>query len=223
MPEIVLPLFPLPDVVHFPGTELPLHIFEPRYRQLVAELLEAPAAERRIGMIFVHRDRESGEAGLVEPGCAGLLVAHEPLEEGRSNIVLAGEFRFVVERELPGKPYRRALVRMLDDEVPLLQAERAEELSREISGLAVAVARESGDRFPVDLAGLAGLGRPERLQALTNRLAAGLDLPVLRKQSLLAEPPLERAEQVAGILRSRMKVLSSLRPYRHLAAAAEHN
>jgi uncharacterized protein len=223
MPEIVLPLFPLPDVVHFPGTHLPLHIFEPRYRQLVAELLERPAEERRIGMIFVHRDRASGETGLVEPGCAGLLVAHEALEEGRSNIVLAGEFRFVVERELPGKPYRRALVRALDDDVPLLQAERAEELSREISGLAVAVARESGDRFPVDLAALAGLGRPERLQALTNRLAADLDLPVLRKQSLLAEPPLERAEQVAGILRSRMKVLSSLRPYRHLAAAAEHN
>jgi Lon protease-like protein len=223
MPEILLPLFPLPNVVHFPGTELPLHIFEPRYRQLVAELLERPEEERRIGMIFVHRDPDTGDVGLVEPGCAGRLVAHEPLDEGRSNIVLEGEFRFVVEREIEGRPYRRALVRVLDDQVPLLQAERAEQLAREISDLAAAVAHESGDRFPVDLGTLAGLGRPERLLALTNRLAAGLDLPALRKQSLLAEAPLERAEQVAGILRSRMKVLTSLRPYRHLAAAAERN
>jgi len=62
------------------------------------------------------------------------------------------------------------------------------------------------------------MGRPGHLVPLTNRLAAGLDLPPLRKQMLLAEAPLARAEEIAGILRSRLKLLASLRPFRHLGA-----
>lgn len=217
MAPLLLPLFPLPNVVHFPGTALPLHVFEPRYRQLVADLLERPEAERRIGMILVARDEESGAAELLEPGCAGRLVAHEPLEDGRSNIVLMGEFRFALEREVPGEPYRRALVRPLADEVARIDWERAEQLERELVRLTGAVAAASGAAWPIDLAELAGLGRPGELLALVNRLAAGLDLPSLRKQALLAEPALERAEQVAGILRSRLKLLSTLAPFRQAA------
>ena len=223
MSEIALPIFPLPGVVHFPGTELPLHIFEPRYREMVAELLTMPEAERRVGMIFVGQDPESGAAQLVEPGCAGRLVAHEPLADGRSNIVLRGEFRFVLGRDLPGRSYRRAYVTPLDDRVAAIDADAADALEREVVDLAVAVARESGPRAPFDVAGLAGLGRPGRLVRLVNRLAADLDLPAERKQSLLAEPPLARASEIAGILRSRVKVLTSLRPYRHLSAAAGEN
>jgi Lon protease-like protein len=221
--EIVLPIFPLPDVVHFPGTDLPLHIFEPRYRQMVDELLTLPEAERRVGMILAGRDPESGSPRLVEPGCAGRLVEHRPLEDGRSNIVLRGEFRFVLERDLPGKPYRRALVTPLEDGVAAIDADAADALERELVDLAVAVARESGPRTPFDVAGLAGLGRPGRLVGLVNRLAADLDLPVERKQMLLAEAPLGRAAEIAGILRSRMKLLTSLKPYRHLAGAAREN
>lgn len=217
MEPLLLPLFPLPDIVHFPGTALPLHVFEPRYRKLVADLLERPEVERRIGMILVARDVETGAAELLEPGCAGRLTAHEPLEDGRSNIVLMGEFRFALEREVPGEPYRRALVRPLADEVARIDWERAERLERELVRLTGAVAAASGDAWPIDLAELAGRGRPGQLLALVNRLAAGLDLPSLRKQTLLAEPPLGRAEQLAGILRSRLKLLTTLAPFRQPA------
>lgn len=215
---MLLPLFPLPNVVHFPGTTLPLHVFEPRYRQLVGDLLERPEGERLVGMILIAQDEETGEPELLEPGCAGHLVAHVPLEDGRSNIVLEGDFRFTLERELPGKPYRRALVRPLAEELPHIEWERAGELEREIVRLVGQVAAASGAGWPIDLGELAGLGRPGALPQLVNRLAAGLDLPALRKQTLLAEAPLGRAEQVAAILRSRLKLLSTLAPFRQPAA-----
>ena len=223
MPELVLPLFPLPGVVHFPGTRLPLHVFEPRYREMVAELLALPAAERRVGMILVAADPATGAAGFHEPGCAGRLVEHEPLADGRSNIVLEGEFRFEVEELLDGRPWRRASVRPLEERVPAAEHERTARLEDELPGLVAAVAAASGAAFPLDLGALAGLARPGALAPFVNRLAAGLDLPALRKQALLAEPPLERAEQIAGILRSRLKLLGYLAPFRHLAGAARSN
>jgi Lon protease-like protein len=214
MEPLLLPLFPLPDVVHFPGTALPLHVFEPRYRRMVEDLLERPEPERRVGMILTARDEETGVPELLEPGCAGRLVSHEALDDGRSNIVLLGEFRFTLDRELPGKPYRRALVHPLAEEVRRIDWERADRLERELVRLIAEVATATGAGWPLDLAELAGLGRPGELPALVNRLAAGIDLPALRKQTLLAEPPLERAEQLAGILRSRLKLLTTLAPFR---------
>ncbi len=219
---MLLPLFPLPDIVHFPGTRLPLHIFEPRYRTLIADLLELPAEQRRIGMILEASALESGTAELVEPGCAGRLVGYEALEDGRSNVILQGEFRFLVERELEPLPYRRAIVQPLRDELPLIEAERAERLHAQITRLAAALVRADPDGSTIDLADLAGLGA-SRLALLTNRLAARLDLPALRKQMLLAQPALERAGEVAGILRSRLQLLRSLAPFRHLANRPELN
>lgn len=220
---MLLPLFPLPSVVLFPGARLPLHIFEPRYRRMVADLLARPEEERRIGMIFVAGGRD-GEAELLEPGCAGRLVAHEALDDGRSNIVLQGEFRFAVDREVEGRPYRRALVRPLPDRVPPEEAGAGETLRGELLRLAIAVHGASGSASPYRLDEL--VPRPDEpppLAALTNRLAAALDLPPARKQSLLAEPVLARGEEVAGILRSRLYLFETLAPFRHLAARPEAN
>jgi uncharacterized protein len=219
---VLLPIFPLPNVVLFPDTLLPLHIFEPRYRQLVTDLLARPAAERLVGMILAARS-PSGALDLLEPGCVGRLVGHEPLDDGRSNIVLAGEARFDIAREIDGKPYRQAFVEPLADEIPLVAAERAESAHAELLALAAAVVSAGGGASPLDLASLGGLGAPSRLAALANRIAAQLDLPVERKQTLLAAPPLARAEELAGILRSRVQLLRSLAPFRHLAENPERN
>jgi len=218
---VLLPLFPLPNVVHFPGTRLPLHIFEPRYRRMVAELLELPAEERRVGMILVARDEETRGIEMLEPGTAGRLVEHEALPDGRSNIVLQGEFRFAIDHEVEGRPYRRAVVRPLADGTPLEHEEEAAELQRRILDLALPVALECVDRCGFAPSDLAGLGEPRRLALLVNRLAASLDLPPLRKQALLAEPLVARAASVAGILRSRVSVLEALRPYRATAGHPE--
>jgi Lon protease-like protein len=218
---VLLPLFPLPNVVHFPGASLPLHVFEPRYRELVTDLLDRPEAERRVGMVLAARDAESGEVELLEPGTAGRLIGHEPLADGRSDIVLLGEFRFAIEREVEGKPYRQAFVRRLADEAPAIAADEIERLRAELLDAAVPVARETAERCGFSLEELAALARPERFPLLVNRLAAALDLPPLRKQMLLAEPLLERAASLAGVLRSRARVLEALRPFRHLADAPD--
>lgn len=105
----VLPLFPLPNVVLFPGLPLPLHIFEPRYCALVRDLLEKD--DRLIGMALLRGDwRESyfERPEIFSVGCGGRVVNVESLPNGRYNILVQGLREFRVEREIDGRAYRRA-------------------------------------------------------------------------------------------------------------------
>ena len=90
-----LSIFPLPGVVLYPGLQLPLHIFEPRYRALVSDAL---ARDRRIAMIQ-PQGREEG-APLFQVGCVGKIGQFEALDDGRYNLVLEGEARFRILREI---------------------------------------------------------------------------------------------------------------------------
>lgn len=218
---MLLPLFPLPDVVLFPGARLPLHIFEPRYRKMISDLLTRAPDERDVGMILALADDDGG-VDLVEPGCAGRLVAHEALPDGRSNIVLEGRYRFSIEQEVEGQPYRQAEVSPLEDRVPLIDAERADELRSDLLSLASRLV-EQAPEGEVDRATVRELEGLDDLPTLVNRLAATLQLPALRKQTLLAESVLARVGEVTGILRSRVRLLRSLAPYRHLAERASLN
>ncbi|QPC98920.1 LON peptidase substrate-binding domain-containing protein [Qipengyuania soli] len=106
-----LSIFPLPGAILFPGLQLPLHIFEPRYRELVGHAL---AKDRLIGMIQPQRSREG--APLYEIGCVGRIGDVEALEDGRYNIVLDGEARFRVIRELEVKtPFRQVEAEIIED------------------------------------------------------------------------------------------------------------
>jgi Lon protease-like protein len=103
-------LFPLPNVVLLPETTIPLHVFEPRYRRMLADALDS---DRLIGMQLLKADGSGDERRpAVEPiGCAGEVVHHEPLEDGRSNILLRGVFRYRIEAEREtDTPYRLAEV-----------------------------------------------------------------------------------------------------------------
>ncbi len=106
----VIPIFPLPNVVLFPGVFLPLHIFEPRYRAMVRDAL---AGDRIIGMALLQpgwdHDYE-GRPAVYPVGCSGLITHADRLSDGRYNIVLQGveKFRIVEEQESP--EYRRASV-----------------------------------------------------------------------------------------------------------------
>ena len=92
----MLPLFPLTTVL-FPGAPMPLHIFEPRYRQMLADCLEG---DRRFGLV----PGEAAEAGAV--GCIAHIRVAQPLADGRSNIVVVGEKRFrLLELEATEHPY----------------------------------------------------------------------------------------------------------------------
>ena len=116
-----IPLFPLPGVVLLPGALLPLHIFEPRYRAMVADALEG---EKMIGMAMIRPGWElRGPTPEICPvGGAGSIVDAESLADGRYNIVLQGEFRYRVLQESPPSPYRVAEVEELAS-VPFASAE----------------------------------------------------------------------------------------------------
>jgi Lon protease-like protein len=100
-PEI--PIFPLPNVVLFPSTLLPLHIFEPRYRAMVADALEG---ERLIGMVMLRPGWEAHyeQSPEVFPvGCAGFITHADRLPDGRYNIMLRGLEKFRIETERPAR------------------------------------------------------------------------------------------------------------------------
>ncbi|WP_423141193.1 LON peptidase substrate-binding domain-containing protein [Parablastomonas sp. CN1-191] len=111
-------LFPLSGALLYPGLALPLHIFEPRYRALVSDAL---ARDRRIGMIQPRMSpaRAGAEDGdpLYAVGCLGKIGEVEALEDGRFNIVLEGEARFRVLRELDvTTPFRQVEAELLTDD-----------------------------------------------------------------------------------------------------------
>ncbi|MGH7479089.1 MAG: LON peptidase substrate-binding domain-containing protein, partial [Candidatus Methylomirabilales bacterium] len=114
-----IPIFPLPSVVFFPHTLLPLHIFEARYRQMLADCL---AGDRRLAMVLLRPGWEAeyyGHPAVYSVAGAGEIVASEGLPDGRSNILLKGLGRIMIESEVPSpKPYRIARASGLDDVYP---------------------------------------------------------------------------------------------------------
>jgi Lon protease-like protein len=166
-----LPLFPL-NLVLFPGEPLPLHIFEPRYRELLADCL---AGDQRFGITAAI---PPGPGAL---GSVARIRAAQPLGDGRSNIVVLGERRFAVRALLPeDRPYVVAAVDEFDDQpgtAPLPQ-ERAQlqELAEEYRG-ALGVLADNPDE-EADWA--------EQTEAFTFQVAALTGLELEAKARLLA-------------------------------------
>jgi hypothetical protein len=102
-----IPLFPLPDTVLLPHAVLPLHIFEPRYRQMVSEALDGPG-QIAIGTLFeTHQDTEDGTATLRGAVCVGQIIQHDALPDGRYNILLHGVCRAAIAELLEPEGERR--------------------------------------------------------------------------------------------------------------------
>lgn len=106
-----LPLFPLPEVVLFPGRSLPLHIFEFRYRIMINTILES---DRRFGVLLWDPNR--GKAADI--GCCAEVVRHERLPDDRIMILSLGQQRFRVLDYIREKPYRVGLVEWIEDAPP---------------------------------------------------------------------------------------------------------
>lgn len=104
-------IFPLPGVILFPGLQLPLHIFEPRYCALVTDAL---ARDRRIGMIQPQRADDGSP--LFQIGCLGRIGEVEALDDGHFNILLEGEARFRKLRELDvSTPFRQIEAELMEE------------------------------------------------------------------------------------------------------------
>ena len=199
----LLPLFPLPNVVLFPNVFLPLHIFEPRYREMVADAL---ASDRLIGMVLLRpgwdQDYE-GRPPIYSVGCSGLLTHTERLPDGRYNLVLRGIERFRIVEEDHERSYRRGVVEPLREQ-PLAAADRAAILSQrsKLESMLVPSQSPAGDpRMPASMSD----------EDLVNALAQYLDLEPLEKQALLEKASLRtRAESLVELLE--MKILMARTP-----------
>jgi Lon protease-like protein len=121
-----IPLFPLPEVSLFPGVSRPFVIFEPRYREMIADAL---AGSRIIGMVALRPGFEKdyeGRPPIYEIGCAGQIQQYEKLSDGRYLILLRGVMTFRIASEDQRKPYRIAHVESVPE---LLKNEELGQLS----------------------------------------------------------------------------------------------
>ena len=195
----LLPLFPLPRVVLFPSVFLPLHIFEPRYRDMVADAL---ASDRMIGMVL-SRLGGPGSPGtsdvpaIYSVGCSGVITHVEQLADGRYNIVLRGMERFRILEEDRTRSYRRAIVEPLPErELGPEDRARVRQHRSKIEALLAAPGEARGAEGRTT----AAMGDED----LVNALAQYLDLDPLEKQALLERHCLRsRAEALVELLEMR--------------------
>ncbi|HUP25911.1 MAG TPA: LON peptidase substrate-binding domain-containing protein [Thermoanaerobaculia bacterium] len=222
MTQIRLPLFPLPGVVHFPRTELRLHVFEPRYRQLLRDLEALPASERWVGMVLIAPGGSQRPRPILSPGTAARLMQVERLPDGRSNILLVGGFRFEIRAEIDGAPYRRAEVGSIE-EAPLDEDSPAVRTLRSaLCGAGRALQRELGERSSISAERLVDLAAGP-FELLVNGLATELDLSPLQKLELLRRGLPSRGRDLHALLQGRVQMLDLLRPLRALATRPELN
>jgi ATP-dependent Lon protease len=183
-------LFPLPDLVMFPHVVQPLHIFEPRYCDMLEDAL---AGDKLIAMVLLAPGWEADYAGrpaLAPVGCLGKVIAHERLPTGRHNILLRGLRRAAIRRELaPTRSFRLAEVDLLDDFYPPAGEDKRAQAQRRLVELARQLLPDADglhEQLEELLASQASLGM------LTDIFAFTLGFPTPLKQRLLAEWDVQR-------------------------------
>jgi hypothetical protein len=173
----IIPLFPLPNLVLFPGVAVPLLIFEPRYREMIADV---SASHGIIGMMLLKGDWERdyyANPDTFQIGCAGKISELVKLPDGRYQIVLEGVSEFRVVRESRDKSYRQAEVEWCPVDPPMDIDDEATE------GLRQLLFEYLGDTASAAWKSLQerGLSGAE----LVNFLCFHIDVPAIEKQTLL--------------------------------------
>ena len=186
-----LPLFPLP-VVLFPDAPLPLHVFEPRYRRMLADCL---AGDRRFGTIYLERGTSEQDLPVGHVGCVARIESAEMLPDGRSNVAAVGTERFsLVRLAVDDAPYRIAEVEPHEDAVespdPALEA-RVRSMFVRVARAARVLADDPSPPPPL----------PVDAGRLSFAVAALIDLGLPARQRLLASrSPAERLRQLDAVL-----------------------
>ena len=186
-----LRLFPL-DIVLFPGTSLPLYIFEPRYRKMLADCL---SSDRRFGLVHLSSELNELESGTV--GCVAEIMESRELPDGRSNIVVHGGDRFAfVALVASDEPYAVGRVREYSDDLEFggeldALAERVRDLFEVVARAARTLADDT-DAIP-DL--------PREPWLLSFAIASAIELDISLRQELLASrSPTARLRQLDQLL-----------------------
>jgi Lon protease-like protein len=205
----LLPLFPL-NVVLFPHMPLPIHIFEPRYRQMLADCLEEGHS---FGVVGIREGSETGPAEPFDVGTLAKIIRIDRLEDGRVNLLVMGASRFEIIELSKERPYLRGRIRIIPEAGDDLEAtaaltERTAVTFREYSNLLrELVGRKADEAEP-----------PMEPELLSYLIAAALNLQVPEKQKLLAEPRTDsRLKLELQLLRKEIVLLKQM--VVHAAAA----
>jgi Lon protease-like protein len=184
-----LPIFPL-SVVLFPGTPLPLHIFEPRYKRMLADCL---LGDRRFGLTPTSTGSETPGPGAL--GCIAEVRVNQELPDGRSNIVVVGGSRFILSRVLDeSQPYLVALVQTFEDESGSDPSQEDADKLRELFRRYAGQMSELQDQMPQETS------LPEEMAALSFVIAGSIDCDLGVKRQLLAERSTARRIQALTVL-----------------------
>ena len=194
-------LFPLPDLVLFPHAMQPLHIFEPRYCELLSEAL---AGDHLIAMSTLtggHAVSMVSEPTIASTICLGRIISHAEVEEGRHNLLLVGVRRARIVHELDaGRPFRMAKVDVLDDIYPPTGAKARGQLKSELLeafGEVIPASVNSQQNLHDLMAGQMGLG------PITDIISYTLPFTVEEKLQLLGDADVDsRAADLVRLLKS---------------------
>jgi uncharacterized protein len=192
-------LFPLPDLVLFPHVMQPLHIFEPRYRDLVKDALAGDGLIAMAALAPGWEREYEGRPAMYSMACLGRIVSHCRLPDGTYNVLLLGLQRVRLLRELPASHrFRQAEAELCDDVYALCAPARQRSLRRELRATLLGIlplapeAEEQLDQL---------LGNDVPLGMLADVIAFLMDISLDRKQSLLTELDVRRrAELLLGYL-----------------------
>ncbi len=186
-----IPLFPLPNVVLFPGVFLPLHIFEERYRALTRDAL---AGDRIIGMTLLRPGFEAdydGRPPIYPIGCAGVISHSDRLPDGRFNIVLHGLSKFRIVEELTDGDYRRARIEPLTEVTDAAARGIIKEMRTRIETLLLTALKATEVQIPSSLSD----------EDLVHALCQYLQFEPAERQALLeCEGSVERARALTEFL-----------------------
>ena len=202
LPDIRLPVFPLPLVL-FPGAPLPLHIFEPRYRAMLADCLNGDSL---FGIMFQPEGLGETDMAPGDVGCIAHIETAKSLPDGRSNILVVGQERFAFSRWIDTPhPYHVADVTTFTDEPE--PSEQVAPLADEVRGLFTRAARAArtlaSDPDPVPRL-------PDDAALLSFRVAAYVDFPSEFRQTLLASrSPAWRLRELRTVLRGAVAPIES--------------
>jgi len=197
LPDIV-PIFPLPMVVFFPETYLPLHIFEPRYREMVQE---ASAHDQCIGMALLKEgweDQYEEAPPIYAIGCVGRIISCHKLADGCYNIVLQGVQRCTYQEQTVITNYRQARITPHMSQVcTSLTSDRRRHLEKTAQEYLTAKKANK-------LCDVIGSGTLTD-SILVHNLSAGLDLSPIEKQFLLESDDLsQQARRLIDLIRFKL-------------------
>ena len=197
-----LPLFPLQTVL-YPGVPIPLHVFEDRYRQMFARLLEG---ERRFGVVAIVRGRDVDKDATYHPiGCVAEVRQVHRHADGRLDVVARGQRRFRIDGVVQAAPYIVAEVSELPEAAGDAAEQRTVKAGRLFARYVTALLELTGRQVePIDL--------PDDPVAASYLVAAGLQVDLADKQRLLVIPSAaERLAAETALLRRELALLEHVR------------